>query len=361
MDVRLSAEQQALRDSAARAAARLGPSTVADLDDQQRAAALDAVIGSAGWRELRAAADAEASAGSPPLASAVEVALVAEELARGLADAPFLGPTLAAELRRRAGVAAGSVAETVLFLDDLSGPATMDATALPGEADGHPVTPAGVAVDARYAPAALALVATAEGALLASVPLGEPARRGDLTRPFGFPAAGAGPALVPGARPLDPDDLGAWTALGLALTCAELVGAMRGAVRLAREYATARRQYGRLIGSFQAVQHLLADAHVATEGARSIALHAAWAADALPPGAALAACAAAKAYCARAARGVCETAIQVHGGIGNTWECLAHVYLRRAIVSADVLGGVGPSLQRVLEHKGIGDLTRGLR
>ena len=43
----------------------------------------------------------------------------------------------------------------------------------------------------------------------------------------------------------------------------------------------------------------------------------------------------------RAARNVCETAIQVHGGIGNTWECLAHVYLRRALVSTDVLGGVG--------------------
>ena len=52
----------------------------------------------------------------------------------------------------------------------------------------------------------------------------------------------------------------------------------------------------------------------------------------------------AKAYCARAARTVCETAIQVHGGIGNTWECLAHVYLRRALLSIDVLGGAGPSL-----------------
>ena len=47
---------------------------------------------------------------------------------------------------------------------------------------------------------------------------------------------------------------------------------------------------------------------------------------------------------ARAARDVCETAIQVHGGIGNTWECLAHVYLRRALLSIDVLGGVGPNL-----------------
>ena len=111
---------------------------------------------------------------------------------------------------------------------------------------------------------------------------------------------------------------------------------------------------------FQAVQHLLADAHVSTEGARSVARHAAWAVDALPPDEALAAAAVAKAYCSRAARQVCETAIQVHGGIGNTWECLAHVHLRRALLSTDVLGGVGPNLDRVLAHQGIGG-DHGLR
>ena len=130
-----------------------------------------------------------------------------------------------------------------------------------------------------------------------------------------------------------------WQSLGLAAACADLVGTMRGALALATEYARERKQYGATIGSFQAVQHLLADAHVATEGSRSIALHAAWAVDALPADDALAACSAAKAYCARAARSVCETSIQVHGGIGNTWECLAHVFLRRALFSTDVLGG----------------------
>ena len=56
----------------------------------------------------------------------------------------------------------------------------------------------------------------------------------------------------------------------------------------------------------------------------------------------------------RAARSVCETAIQVHGGIGNTWECLAHVFLRRALLSGDVLGGVGVNLERVLAAHGVG-------
>ncbi len=133
-----------------------------------------------------------------------------------------------------------------------------------------------------------------------------------------------------------------------------------GAVSLSVGYAAERRQYGVPVGSFQAVQHLLADAHVATEGSRSVALHAAWAVDALPADDALAAAAVAKAYCARAARTVCETAIQVHGGIGNTWECLAHVYLRRALLAGDVLGGVGPSLARVLDHHGLGG-DHGLR
>ncbi|HVT75441.1 MAG TPA: acyl-CoA dehydrogenase family protein [Acidimicrobiales bacterium] len=138
--------------------------------------------------------------------------------------------------------------------------------------------------------------------------------------------------------------------VGLALTSADLVGVMQGATDLAVAYAGERRQYGRPVGAFQAVQHLLADAAVVTEGARSITLHAAWAAGALPADDALAAAAAAKAYCARAARDVCETCIQVHGGIGNTWECLAHLYLRRALTSIDAFGGVGPNLERVLAH-----------
>ena len=144
------------------------------------------------------------------------------------------------------------------------------------------------------------------------------------------------------------------------MTCADLVGVMRGALALTTDYARTAAQYGAAIGSFQAVQHLLADALVAMEGSRSIALHAAWAVDALPGDDALAATSAAKAYCARGARAVCETAIQVHGGIGNTWECLAHVFLRRALLSSEILGGVGANLDRVLAARDIGG-SDGLR
>jgi alkylation response protein AidB-like acyl-CoA dehydrogenase len=64
--------------------------------------------------------------------------------------------------------------------------------------------------------------------------------------------------------------------------------------------------------------------------------HAAWGVDELPPAEAVQAARVAKMYCARAARTVCETAIQVHGGIGNTWDCLAHVYLRRVLTSTNL-------------------------
>jgi alkylation response protein AidB-like acyl-CoA dehydrogenase len=143
---------------------------------------------------------------------------------------------------------------------------------------------------------------------------------------------------------LTADDLAKWTALGLALTSADLVGAMRGVLDATVAYAAERRQFGVPVGSFQAVQHLLADARCLLEGSVSAALHASWAVDSLPPTDAVAAGRVAKAYAARAARTVCETAVQVHGGIGNTWECIAHVYLRRALLSAQWFGDDGSQL-----------------
>jgi alkylation response protein AidB-like acyl-CoA dehydrogenase len=112
-------------------------------------------------------------------------------------------------------------------------------------------------------------------------------------------------------------------------------------------YATDRRQFGVPVGSFQAVQHLLADARCLMEGSFSVSLHASWAVDHLEPAGALAAGRVAKAYCTRAARTVCETAVQVHGGIGNTWECLVHVYLRRALLSSQWFGDDAAQLREL--------------
>ncbi|MGV9433817.1 acyl-CoA dehydrogenase family protein, partial [Nocardia sp. NPDC003648] len=90
------------------------------------------------------------------------------------------------------------------------------------------------------------------------------------------------------------------------------------------------------IGTYQAVAHLLAESLALIEGSISVLRYAAWAVDELAPAEALRAARVAKVYTARAARTVCETSIQVHGGIGNTWDCLAHVYLRRVLTSTEL-------------------------
>jgi alkylation response protein AidB-like acyl-CoA dehydrogenase len=342
MDVRLSQEQQALRDAAAQVVDRLGPRAVAEVGDPGRGAKLDTAVTESGWRELRVADEA-----GGPLASGVEAAIVAEELGRGAADTSFLGPTLAAELRRLADAPPGDAVETV----------ALDARLISLARGVDGTCPSAVAIDTQGSSRALLLT---HGGLLAQVDLHAVPSGLDLTRPSMVVDAAAVTAVEGADRTLTEDDLTRWTALGLSVTCADLVGTMRGAVALACTYATHRRQYGAAIGSFQAVQHMLADAFVAMEGSRSVTLHAAWAVDALPAGEAVAAAAVAKAYCARAARSVCETAIQVHGGVGNTWECLAHVFLRRALLSGDVLGDPRVSVARVLAHHGIGG-SHGLR
>lgn len=339
MDVRLSPEQQALRSAAAQAVDRLGPRAVGQLADAGRAGRLRVAAGEAGWWELRQAAE-----GGGPLASGVEPAIVAEELARGAADVAFLGPTLAAELRRLAGAPVATAPETVALAPGLGAAARMD-----GEAP-----PAAVAVDAAEATTALVLVPGPGGDRLGQLSLAAAEPAPDLTRPTAVADDAVAMSPVPGG-PLSDDALVAWRALGLALVCADLVGTMRGALSLACGHVTDRHQYGVPVGSFQALQHLLADALVAIEGSHSLALHAAWAVDALPAGEALVAAATAKAYCARAARAVCETVVQAHGGIGNTWECMAHVHLRRALLSSEILGGVGDCLAVMLAHHGIGD------
>jgi Acyl-CoA dehydrogenase, C-terminal domain len=256
MDVRLTNEQQQLRDAAAKLADDLGPGSVADLDDQARITRLEKAVDATGFRTLRSDG-----------ASGVEVAIVAEEFARGLVDVPFVGPLLADDLKGR-GVQATAGAQE---------PETVDLTR--------------------------SLAGVVES----------PAELGELSE----------------------EDAGRWRALALTVTCADLVGAARGAHALACEYAKVREQYGATIGSYQAVGHLLAESLALIEGSISVLRHAAWAVDELPVAEAIEAARVAKIYCARAALTVCETSIQVHGGIGNTWECLAHIYLRRVLTATE--------------------------
>jgi len=345
VDTRDTAEQAELRRSARRLARELGPATVAGLDDTTRAKRLAAAVHDAGWLELR-----NDAGDGRPLASGVESTIVVDALAGRAADVAFSGPVLAADLARRAG-APEAVGSVVAFTRGL-----VEAAEVDGDVTSSPL----YAVDCggeQLGPV-FALQPDGDGYRLARVRDGGPidgaVGGADLTRRVCTIAPGA--AVLPVARQdrlLTRDDLAAWIALGLALTSADLVGAMRGVLDLTVAYAAERRQFGVPVGSFQAVQHLLADAVCLMEGSLSVALHAAWAVDDLDPEEARAAGRVAKAYCGRAARTVCETAIQVHGGIGNTWECMAHVYLRRALLSSQWFGDAGEQL-RHLERERLG-------
>ena len=335
MDTRYTPEQAELRRTARQLARELGPGSVADLDDGKRRERLAEAVRDAGWLELRQ----DAGAGSP-LAGGVEAAVIAGALAESVADVPFAGPLLAAELARRAGarLADGAV---VAFSADL-----VDAAVISGGATDAPIH----AVDAPAVGPAVACVLAREGDgyRLATVEIASSAEGADLTRAV-RPIEPGTPCLpVPDqSRLLTRADLDAWAALGLALTSADLVGLMRGVIDVSVAYARQRKQYGVAIGSFQAVQHLLAEAHCLAEASQSAAAYPAWAVDELAPGEARAAGRVAKAYCARAARTVCETAVQVHGGMGNTWDCIVHVHLRRALLSSRWLGDDGEMLRQI--------------
>jgi alkylation response protein AidB-like acyl-CoA dehydrogenase len=116
----------------------------------------------------------------------------------------------------------------------------------------------------------------------------------------------------------------------LVAIAAEAVGVARHALDLAVEYAKERRQFGRQIGAYQAIAHPLADTFGDVELARSLTYAAAWKLDEAPVEAPVAA-AAAKAFATDAAVTACERAIQVHGGIGFTWEHPLHRFYKRAL------------------------------
>jgi alkylation response protein AidB-like acyl-CoA dehydrogenase len=118
---------------------------------------------------------------------------------------------------------------------------------------------------------------------------------------------------------------------------AEMVGGMQRTLDITVEYAKTRKQFGKPIGAFQAVQHMCADMYLETESARSAAYYAAWALQEQALDAA-AAVATAKLYASDAARAVGNRGIQVHGGMGFTWENDLHLYYRRAKASETLLG-----------------------
>jgi alkylation response protein AidB-like acyl-CoA dehydrogenase len=287
--------------------------------------------------------------------------VVAEELGRGLVCAPFLSVAgmVAGVLAEAASGSPGSPAARLLERIVTDGTVvTVAWLPVPGMRDGGPEparraapsTASGWTLDGSAdfvlfgAEADLVLVpaATAHGTAVLAVAgdapglARQPMRTVDATRPqarLSFSAvraelvvpADAGPAIDAG---LDRAGI---------LLAAEQLGTSQRALEMAVAYARQREQFGRPIGAFQAVKHLCADMYVGIESLRSAVRAAAWAADdrAADRGA-LASLA--QAMASSVAAEVTNANLHVHGGIGFTWEHPAHLYLRRALGDASLLG-----------------------
>ena len=148
---------------------------------------------------------------------------------------------------------------------------------------------------------------------------------------------------------------GAWPAIAATLqraavaACAEMLGAAQKSLEMTVAYAKVREQFGQPIGSFQAIKHTCAEMLEAAENAHSATYYAAWALDARAPDAALAV-SVAKSTVNEAARKVCGEAIQVHGGIGFTWEYDLHLYFKRAKHLEPLYGDTDHHRERVLQE-----------
>jgi len=276
-----------------------------------------------------------------PAGTGVDVMIVADALGSFLVSAPFLeSAILPAELLRVAGadpaleeIASGAARYGLLLGPDLAGLATI------GEL--------GVSIGwgLRHADYALALDDSGRGLVRLSLDGGcEDLGSADLTRALSRPAAS-----LP-YQPVGQLDSGAydeWLALALVGLCADAQGALRAAVRLAVEYAKTREAFGSPIGSFQALQHILADDYVSANSVETTNCFAAWAIGNLPRDEVMLAARTAKAYLGEVGLKVVEDLMQVLGGIGQTWEHIAHVYTRRVLFDVQVLGSAEAQLTQI--------------
>jgi alkylation response protein AidB-like acyl-CoA dehydrogenase len=239
----------------------------------------------------------------------VEAAVLLEQVGRRTAPAPFLSSLLALGALARAGRS-----EWVEAL-------------LAGEAIGCVAWRADAPVP--HAPVAdVAVVLTGDEVVAVDLRGGPEVRREpamDLTRPLGWlDLTGRGTSVLGGR-----DAAASLVDRGAAAYSAEMLGAAARVLDMSTEYAKERVQFGKPIGSFQAVKHRCADMLVDVEGMRSTAYYAAWCLAAGDADASVAA-STAKVWCSDAARRVMASGLQVHGGIGFTWEHDLHLYIKRS-------------------------------
>jgi alkylation response protein AidB-like acyl-CoA dehydrogenase len=275
--------------------------------------------------------------GWPELAElgTVELAVLAEELGYACAPTPLPSTWAAARLLAAAGederVAGGRRGAVAQWEPGLREP---DAPGLPFE-DGRLD---GTKIAVPDAETADLLVVTAAGGRHVVVEAGAPgvtitrAETLDTTRRLYEVRLKGTPAEELAGEGWEE----AWLAITVA-NAAESVGVAQRAMEMAVAYAKERTQFGRPIGSYQAVSHACAQMLLEVEGARAATYWAAWALDNEPDTAAVAA-SMAKAYAADAGRRVTSAALQVHGGVGFTWEHDLHFLLKRAHANARMYG-----------------------
>lgn len=291
--------------------------------------------------------------------SLVDLIAVAEEMGRVCLPGPFLSTLWAASLIERAGnegqckqylepISAGEIKATVALLED-SADWNPEAVQLRSEKDGkeyrlrgakHFVTDAAVAD--------VIVVVARDGNDLVLLPVEKGAAGMKITATPGIDATRKLYAIefdnvaVPQSNALafttkTKEALEAATDAATVAICAEMLGGIQWTLETTVEYAKTRLQFGKPIGIYQAVQHQCADMFNYAESARSATYYAAWAVSENDPAAKLAV-SVAKGYASDAAREVGNRGVQIHGGIGFTWEHNIQLYYKRSKSSEIMFG-----------------------
>jgi alkylation response protein AidB-like acyl-CoA dehydrogenase len=281
----------------------------------------------------------------------IELAIVCEEAGLICLPGPLFDVQLAAATLAAAGgqeallreVCAGEKLVTIAWRNSpYAGEAKQTSHFAHGRVKGHKYfVPFAASADAL-------VVTTAEGLALVHGPFAPTALDTiDLAQRFGEVALDHPATLIGPLALLERTDLLA--AVGASAT---LLGVMARSLEITLGYLQTRETFKRPIGSFQALQHRTADMLLRSESSRSAVYRAAWCLSVDDPETALA-CATAKAYAGDAARLVCAEAIQMHGGIGFTWELDLHFYFKRAKTYEMHYGSTEAQLERVLAAAGI--------
>jgi len=349
MDFAFSSDQQLLRNAArAFLDERCTPAVVRSLWDDARgeSESLWKEMAQLGWLGL-ALPEPEGGSGL----GMVETAIVLEEMGRVAYPGPYLPTVLVGMAIARAGTAAqrsrwlpaiatGGARASVALLDgQLDWRADPLGTRAEPTATGYrlsgvkPFVPWAHVADVLLVPARapegpmLFLLETAGSGLSISPAIAmDLGARWATLRLQGAPVSAGAVLGAPGQGAALRDEILRRGAVGAA---AEMLGAARRCLEMSVGYAKVREQFGQPIGAFQAIRHKCAEMLLEVENSHSAAYYAAWALDARSEDHELAA-SVAKAYVGEAARRVCGEAIQVHGGIGFTWEYDLHLYVKRA-------------------------------